>query len=64
VLTKAKDIALFLITPRHIAFAFKLILTIFGLYTPVYITLEVLELLGITDVFIEMYGGKRGENIF
>jgi hypothetical protein len=54
-----KDFTLFLITPRHIAFAFKLILSIFGLYTPVYISLEVLQLLGITDVLIEMYGGKR-----
>jgi hypothetical protein len=59
VLTSVKNAAvhmtLFLITPRHIAFAFKLILTIFNLYTPVYLTLELLELLGITDVFIEMY---------
>jgi hypothetical protein len=55
-----EDITLFLITPRHIAFALKLILSIFGLYTPVYISLEVLQLLGITDVLIEMYV-KRGK---
>jgi hypothetical protein len=52
----AKDVAHFLITPRHVEFAIKLVLSIYGLYTPVFITLEVLQLLGITDILIEMYG--------
>jgi hypothetical protein len=56
-----KDITFFLITPRHIASALRLILSLFGLYLPVYISLEVLQFLGITDIIIEMYGGNRGK---